>query len=321
MLLLLQTPALAAGKNTFRRCRDQLVRPRIEVSECSPAEPTVTAMLQFEELPAYYQRRCRIVWYLGGTPQRTCDSFLLKDGARSACPFTICFDRDTPPAIRITAVITFDDGCILTASAMLKLNNYGPEFYDRIESLDRPYSIDVILNQNTVIVYAKDEQGEYTIVQNVFLCSTGPYTPGGWFSKYAHYPWRMLFGSASSNYRYVYGQYASTIWDNYLFHSVPYFSMKKDDLEFLQFNQLGQSVSLGCVRLNTQGVKWLYDHCPDGTTVHMYDSEELPVRRPASPKIDLQSSFRGWDPTDPDEANPWKNELSRVLSEHHIKLS
>ena len=36
-----------------------------------------------------------------------------------------------------------------------------------------------------------------------------------------------------------YGQYATRIYDSYLFHSVPYYSQHKDDVEYDEFNLLG----------------------------------------------------------------------------------
>lgn len=47
-----------------------------------------------------------------------------------------------------------------------------------------------------------------------------------------NYDWRLLAGPS-------YGQYATRIWDSYLFHTVPYYSQHKDDIEYDQFNQLG----------------------------------------------------------------------------------
>ena len=53
-------------------------------------------------------------------------------------------------------------------------------------------------------------------------------------------------------------------------------------------------------------VKWIYDNCDKGMTVKIYDGN-LPegVKKPSAPKIDTNSSNKGWDPTDPDSNNPW----------------
>ena len=105
-----------------------------------------------------------------------------------------------------------------------------------------------------------------------------------------------------------YGQYATRIYDAYLFHSVPYYSQHKDDVEYDEFNKLGTIASLGCIRLAVVDVKWIYDNCPIGTPVVIYDDENDPgpMGKPGTIYTDpSDESKRGWDPTDPDPANPW----------------
>ena len=50
----------------------------------------------------------------------------------------------------------------------------------------------------------------------------------------------------------------------------------------------------------------IYDNCPLGTTVKIYNASSLPVPKPSAPWLDITSPNRGWDPTDPDPANPWR---------------
>jgi hypothetical protein len=53
--------------------------------------------------------------------------------------------------------------------------------------------------------------------------------------------------------------------------------------------------------------KWIYDNCPSGTKVTIYDSKDAgPLGKPSTLKIDTSSSYRGWDPTDPNSNNPWR---------------
>ena len=83
----------------------------------------------------------------------------------------------------------------------------------------------------------------------------------------------------------------------------------QNQLEYEEFNKLGSPASLGCVRLNVQDAKWIYDNCPYGTTVIVYDDETSPgpLGKPSVIKIPEDSPYRGWDPTDPDSSNPWNN--------------
>ena len=132
------------------------------------------------------------------------------------------------------------------------------------------------------------------------LCSVGPETPTGVFHTFNRSRWRPLYGD-------VYGQYVTDIVNDILFHSVPYLTQNPSDLEYEEFNKLGTSASLGCVRLSVKDVKWIYDYCPLGITVEIYDDAETPgpLGLPEQTKIDITNPNRGWDPTDPDPSNPW----------------
>ena len=164
-----------------------------------------------------------------------------------------------------------------------------------------PYYIKINRQQNVITVYEKDETGEYTIPIKAILCSTGLYnaTPKGVFHLSNKYIWRELNGG-------VYGQYASRITGGVLFHSVPYASKNKSTLYWDKYNKLGQQASMGCVRLTVEDAKWIYDNCPSGTAVEVYDSENPgPLGKPETLKLDKDNANKGWDPTDPDEKNPW----------------
>lgn len=170
------------------------------------------------------------------------------------------------------------------------------------KSSKTPYYITVNRSQNIVTIYQKDSSGNFKPVK-AMVCSVGlnNNTPTGTFSTTDKYTWRLLSGG-------VYGQYATRITGHILFHSVPYYTQAKDNLESEEYNKLGQAASLGCVRLAVQDAKWIYDNCPKSTTVEIYDSSEAePLGKPSAIKIDLNDSRKGWDPTDPDAKNPWKH--------------
>lgn len=178
---------------------------------------------------------------------------------------------------------------------------YVNEGIDVTEKEGFPYLIAVNRAASTVTVYTLDEEGRYTVPYMAMVCSGGPDTPLGFFATPVDYPWRLLSGPC-------YGQYATRIWDAYLFHSVPYYTQHKDDLEYDQYNQLGTQASLGCIRLAVVDVKWIYDNCDLGTRVIIYDDENDPgpMGKPGTIYTDpADESMRGWDPTDPDPENPW----------------
>jgi len=172
-----------------------------------------------------------------------------------------------------------------------------------------PYTVEVNRATNSVSVYAPDEQGNYSINVKNFICSTGLDTPDGTFRTSDKYTWRFLFGD-------VYGQYATRITGHILFHSVPYYTQNKNDLEYIEYNKLGTTASMGCIRLTVEDAKWLYDNCPSGTTVKIFYDENVPVPKYKQPEIiDINNTEkRGWDPTDPDINNPWKLEEENLNS-------
>lgn len=175
------------------------------------------------------------------------------------------------------------------------------EMPEKTELEEFPYYIKINRQQNVITVYEMDENGEYAEPVRAILCSTGLYnaTPKGVFHLSNKYIWRELNGG-------VYGQYASRITGGVLFHSVPYASKNKSTLYWDKYNKLGQQASMGCVRLTVEDAKWIYDNCPSGTAVEVYDSEDPgPLGKPEAMKLDKDNANKGWDPTDPDENNPW----------------
>lgn len=163
-----------------------------------------------------------------------------------------------------------------------------------------PYLVAVNRTTQTVTVYEKDDAGNYTVPYTSMICSTGIDTPEGKFHTSNQYDWRLLVDG-------VYGQYATRIDGPILFHSVPYFSQDKADLESEEYNKLGTPASLGCVRMRVIDCKWIYDNCPSGSPVVIFDGDSSmdPLGNPGFDPIDLTSPNAGWDPTDPDPQNPW----------------
>ena len=164
-----------------------------------------------------------------------------------------------------------------------------------------PYLIAVNRAAGCVTVYAADENGSYTRPYMAMVCSGGTDTPLGYYNTIVHYSWRLLSGPC-------YGQYATRIVGSYLFHSVPYYTQHQDDLEYDEFNKLGTVASLGCIRLMVVDVNWIYNCCPIGTPVVIYDNADDPgpLGKPDTIHIDPKDeTLRGWDPTDPDPRNPW----------------
>ena len=171
------------------------------------------------------------------------------------------------------------------------------------EEVKNPYYVEIIRNHNVVLVYELGDDNEYTKIVKVFLCSVGKdgsKTPMGTFKTSDKSTWGKLNGN-------VYGQFYTRIVGSVLFHSVPYSIKDKSTLKWKEYNKLGSAASMGCVRLAVSDAKWLYENLPRGTTVKIYDGD-LPegVTKPNGIKLSVDDPNKGWDPTDPDKNNPWR---------------
>lgn len=160
-----------------------------------------------------------------------------------------------------------------------------------------PYLIKVNKRQNCITVYQKDSTGSYTVPLKAMICSVGFDTPIGTYTTSDKYTWKILNGN-------TWGQYATRITGNVLFHSSPYSSKDKGTLISKYYNNLGSNQSAGSISLTVQDAKWLMENCPKGTTVEIYeDAAEGPLGKPEAFYL---STDAAWDPTDEDGSNPWK---------------
>lgn len=160
----------------------------------------------------------------------------------------------------------------------------------------KPYVIKINKQQNVVTVY-RHKKGEQYTPYKAFVCSSGAATPIGTFSLGEKMRWHVLNGPS-------YGQYCCRIYKGFLFHSVWYHHPSKDSQSYVQYNRLGTTASHGCVRLTVWDAKWIYDNCPSGTKIMIYNSANPgPLGKPRAVKV---SGYSGWDPTDPDPANPYQ---------------
>lgn len=153
-----------------------------------------------------------------------------------------------------------------------------------------PYYIKVYKPANYVIVFAKDTAGEYTIPVRAMLCSCGEPTPTGTYYTPGKYRWLQMVGDS-------WAQWCTQILDSYLFHSVPNDLRNNYTMWASEFNNLGTTRSLGCIRLTCEDAKWMYDNCELGTQVYISPTETSgPLPKPTGLKL---PGWHTWDPTDP----------------------
>ena len=186
-----------------------------------------------------------------------------------------------------------------------------------------PYAVKVNRAWNTVTVYTHDENGQYTVPVKAMICSTarpGYVTPLGTYRMSAYRTqWQLMLDG-------TYGQYATQFYGNYLFHSICYEDDRHDAMKRDSYNNLGNAASMGCVRLETADAKWLFDNCPSGTSVTVYEDYDSPgpLGKPAKTVGHIAAEVHnGWDPTDPAAGNPWQNAevTSMELSDTELSLT
>jgi len=114
-----------------------------------------------------------------------------------------------------------------------------------------------VKNHRTIVM--KNMGGAWKVEKN-WICSVGaPSTP----TVLGNYEVGIKGYSFGSGYTcYYYTQF----YGDYLFHSVKYYegTFKVKD------GRLGQDVSEGCVRLQIDNAKWIYNNIPEGTHVETY---------------------------------------------------
>lgn len=215
-------------------------------------------------------------------------------GFAAACEFTVEGETQTVRPSEITTAITANEEILQKNAA---------------HGTDDLYSLVVNRRTNTVTAYTYDDSKHYTVPVRAMAASCGTggddITPTGEFELYFKEEWHALFDD-------VYGKYVSGIDGPYLFHSVPYETYGDPaSLETDEFNKLSTNASQGCVRMMVADVKWIYDNCPLNTPVSIIDEDGSADPLGTPPVVTVDESIK-WDPTDPDEENPYNGKSPTI---------
>ena len=169
-------------------------------------------------------------------------------------------------------------------------------------------------SQSVVCFIARD--GEWN-VERVMICSCSDakhQTPLGMHYIYSKYKYKAM---TRMNGIMVYAQYACRFRGHYLFHTVPIGGSHRNSQKYgkkqmlvAEYERLGEPASHGCVRLLVGDAYWIYKHCKRGTKVQVVTAAgPTPPPAPAliyeEPYMNAKHTL-GWDPTDPDEENPYR---------------
>lgn len=189
----------------------------------------------------------------------------------------------------------------LTDAEKANLPEVLPSLVDVIiePNYESDHYIVVYVGTQCVVVYGKNDAGQYAVEEKVFICSTGTEknpTEPGLYSIYKKERWGMLMGSSEDGIENYWGQYCSAIGNGYLFHSVPYRAKAADMMTMNMYNNLGNRASHGCIRMTTADCKWIFDNCAYGTQVCVTEKDGPTASSP--PALNYTGKYWGYDPTD-----------------------
>ncbi len=224
---------------------------------------------------------------LSSTTQTTLTEYEYEEMTESDIPLDMM--DDAPPVVSLTDAEKEQLPEVLPILADVIVEpNYQSDHY-----------IVVYVGTQCVVVYGKNEEGQYAVEEKVFICSTGTEqnpTEPGLYTIFKKQRWGMLMGSPEDGIDNYWGQYCSSIGNGYLFHSVPYRAKAADMMTMNMYNNLGKRASHGCIRMTTADCKWIFDNCAYGTQVHVTMKEGPTAATP--PPLNYTGKYWGFDPTD-----------------------
>ena len=164
-----------------------------------------------------------------------------------------------------TAVrIVKQDGTI----AFVRSKEFAASATETPDSADAlPYYIYVEKGSFTMTIYKKDDAGKYTeIVKTYRIAHGGNKTPAGLFEISSKQRWHEFLGNEFTQYASVYSE------EGLYIHSPLYYGEDNTQLIQRYYNGskgIGKATTGGCLRMVTEGAKWIFDHCPNGTVVEI----------------------------------------------------
>ena len=128
-----------------------------------------------------------------------------------------------------------------------------------------PYKIGVDLSEQRVHIYEWNGENYDNEIKQ-FKCSSGMSgydTPIGTYQSGGKVTSGMWYYFSDYN---CYAKYAYRIVGGILFHSVLYNGRKQGPTRS-SVSALGRKASHGCIRLSEENAEWIFNNCPEGTTI------------------------------------------------------
>ncbi len=198
---------------------------------------------------------------------------------------------------------------VTVEKATKKALSYTTAFFDNESTLEQnitdesgknPYALLVNKDKCCVTVYTYNANGTYNVPVRAMVCSVGKDTPEGNFRVESREEW---FNADEYNYQYA------TKFGDFYFTSTPYKDSDRATLVAEEYNKLGAVCTEGNIWLSAADAKWIYDNCNDKTVVKVATEGANPLGVPKTMKLSESSKSKDWDPTDPDDNNPYKKRV------------
>lgn len=159
------------------------------------------------------------------------------------------------------------------------------------------YALYVNTDTRCITAYTYNENGTYNIPVRSMVCSIGETTAEDMYNIESRKQWLY-----TDKYNYQY----ATSFGGYCFTSAPYSGNSSDTLVAEEYNKLGTVCTDGNIWLSCADAKWIYDNCTDTTMVKVELSDTKdPLAVPKAMILGENAKYKTWDPTDPDENNPY----------------
>ena len=169
------------------------------------------------------------------------------------------------------------------------------------------YYIEVNMKKSAVIVYQYLSDKKTKKPYKAFQCSVGSDVKKGEYKTSGKYSWIDINGSW---HRYN-TRFSNKAWIQSAGYRDKYANtLKKDSYKAIG----GEQEAGSCILLYAKDAEWIYNACSDNTVINVVKGskkDELPMAVEDTVKT---VKYCGWDPTDPDKANPYKSAASGKIA-------
>ena len=176
---------------------------------------------------------------------------------------------------------------------------------NKVNNDSNNYEIVVNKKLNTLIIYKYSKDKKSKTAYKAFKCSIGKKIPTGDYKTHKSYAW---VENKLGWHRYN-TQLEKDIW----VQSAAYKDKYAYRLSKTSYSEIGKKQSADkSILLSAGDAAWIYNNCREKTKISVIKGnkkDKIPVE---PSKVIKAYKYCGWDPTDPDENNPWNAYSAKI---------